>query len=469
MADIIGSPYQRSDFSPTFDTSLYANHPWAGITTKERMFYDPALRDVYRWRSVFSPYITFQQNLANRAAKNMTVTSLYDIHPDFNRIGLRDMSAPSGHFDSKGQEITFERYGGKVSYHVYDELVTYWQYQGGNMSAVRRIVQDKLGQHMIDVQDMLARNAMLSVPFKLYAAGASSFAGLSSDDKISTGQLNEIHLGMKYRGVPYAQNLNGSVGTIVCITSPGVIFDLQQQTDPKDWLTPMAYADPSRLLNYEVGTYRNVRFVETPKATLFNAGVVTIQANITSAITAGDGSPDPGDPTKMVDATWKVGQPGATHYVQLDSSTDMTQFVINDIVSIHVQRTSDFGVSNGVDFRDGKLTNRRIVDIDSTSKRLSFDQPVMVDMNTNLGAGVYGYVTKALHVHSCIFVGGSDGIVMGVGRPPRLHAPGPIDDFDSIWRFSWDSYQGYCNYNPNVLETLFVSASFRQVGAMLQG
>lgn len=467
MASLIGSPYTRSDSVAGIDLGLMADHPWAGITTKERMFYDPILRDVYRWKAVFGPYITFQQNLANRQAKNMTITSLYDPHADFNRLGLRDMSLPALHVDSRGQEITFERYGGKVAYHTYDEIITYWQYSGGNMSAVRRIVQDKLGQHMVDVQDMLARNAMLSVPFKLYGGDATDFQTLTADDKISTSILNEIHLGMKYRGVPYAQTGNGSVGTIVCVTSPGVIFDLQQQTDPKDWLTPMAYADPSRLLNYEVGTYRNIRFVETPKCTLFNTGAQTIQANISAAVNAGDGAPDPS--TTLVDSTYKVGQPGATHYIQLAGGTDMTKFVVNDIVSIGVQRTTDFGVTNGVDFRDGKLSNRRIVAIDAGNTRLSFDQPIMVDLDINLGAGVYGYVTKANHVHSAIFVGGSDGIVMGVGRPPRLHAPGPIDDFDSIYRFSWDSFQGYCNYNPSVLETLFVSASFRQVGGMLAG
>lgn len=465
MASIVGSPYTRADASTSFDATLYGSHPWAGITTKERLFYDPVLRDVYRWKAVFGQYVTFQQNLANRQAKTMNITSLYDIHANFDRLGLRDMSLPASHVDSKAQQITFERYGGKVAYMSYDDIITYWQYNGGNMSAIRRIVNDKLGQHMVDVQDMLARNAMLAAPFKLYPNGKTSFNGLDTDDKITTSDLNTIHLGMKYRGVGYAQSGNGSVGTIVCITSPGVIYDLQNQTDPKDWLTPMAYADPSRLLNYEVGTYRNIRFVETPKATLFNCGAVTIQAAVTTAISAGDGSPDPADSTKLVDQVFAVGQPGAAHYLQLAGGTDMTKFSVNDIISVHVQRTSDFGVTNGVDYRDGKLTNRRIVDIDAGNTRISLDMPVMVDMTTALGGGAYAYVTKGNHVHACQFVGGNDGIVMGVGRPPRLHAPGPIDDFDSIWRFSWDSYQGYCLYNPNVLENLFVSASFRQVGA----
>lgn len=480
MTSILGSPYFQPGGLATstaitqFDVA-YPDHPWAGITTKERMWYDPILRDVYRQANIFGQFSTFVQNLAARNAKTMTVTSLYDVHPDFNRIGLRDMYLPASHVDSRSQTITFERYGGKVAYDAYDDIISYWIYNGGNASALRRIVTDKLGQHMVDVQDLLLRNAYFSVPFKYYTGNATNFATLTADSVVSTSLLNEIHLGMKYRGVPYARTSNGSVGTIVCVTSPGVLFDLQNQTDPNQWLWPMAYADPARLLNYEVGTYRNIRFVETPKCTLFNAGAIQSQVPITTAINSGDGAPDP--QTTLVDATWAVGQPGATHYIQLgttatggatvDATYMNTNFKVGDIVTVHIQRTSDFGVTNGVDFRDGKLSSRRIVSVDASNRRLSFDMPIMVDMNIDLGSGVYAYVTKGVHVHAMVFIGGPDGIVMGVGRPPRLHMPPTVDDFDSIFRFSWDSYQGYVNYNPNVLEVVFTTASFRYTGQIV--
>lgn len=250
------------------------------------------------------------------------------------------------------------------------------------------------------------------------------------------------------------------------IISPGVFFDLQQQSEPKDWISRIAYGAPTRLLNYEVGTFRNVRWVVTPKATLFNCGAITIQATVTSAINAGDGAPDPN--STKVDATYKVGQPGATHYVQLNGSTDMTQFAVNDEVTLHVQRTSANGVTNGVDYTDGKLHNLRIISIDAGNHRLSFERPVMVDFTTDLGAGVYAYVTKGVHIHASMFIGGPDAIVNGIGRPPRLHTPAPVDDFDAIYRFSWDSFQGYTVYNPSVCEVVYTAGSVRMVGGMLQ-
>jgi hypothetical protein len=265
------------------------------------------------------------------------------------------------------------------------------------------------------------------------------------------------------------------VGTIVCITSPGVLYDLQNQTDPKDWLVPLAYANPSRLLNYEVGTYRNVRFIETPKATLFNCGAIQAQVPVSAAINAGDGAPDPN--TTLVDATYAVGQPNAAHFIQLaaldsfgalvDAAYMNANFAIGDMLTIHIQRTNDFGVVNGVDYRDGKASTRRVVGIDAAQRRLTFDRPIMVDMDVALAPGVFAYVTKANHVHAMIFVGGPSGIVMGVGRPPRIHTPPPVDDFDSIFRFSWDSYQGYVNYAPEVLEVVFTSASYRYSGQVV--
>ncbi len=119
---LIGSPYSRADSDTNFNISDYGDNPWANLTTNERLFYDPVLRYMYRQKAVFGQYINFQQNLANRKAKNMQITSTYDLHPDFNRIGLRDMSLPSSHIDSRAQQITFERYGGKIAYMDYDEI-----------------------------------------------------------------------------------------------------------------------------------------------------------------------------------------------------------------------------------------------------------------------------------------------------------------------------------------------------------
>ncbi len=137
---------------------------------------------------------------------------------------------------------------------------------------------------------------------------------------------------------------------------------------------------------------------------------------------------------------------------------------MNDIVTIHTQRTASYGITDGVDPFEGKAEFRRIVGIDTGNDRITFDRPIMDDFDTDLGGGVYGYVTKGLNVHASIFVGAPNGVVAGVGQPPRLYTPPPVDDLMSVNRFSWDAYVGHQPYRPEVFEVVFSAGSTRVKG-----
>jgi hypothetical protein len=276
----------------------------------------------------------------------------------------------------------------------------------------------------------------------------------------------DVWLGMTYRDVPMAQNptlpaSNG--GTILCLTTPGVVYDIRKtKTDDDDWVPTVKYADPKRLLNYEVGQLNGVRYVSSPRLTLWNTGTIIAQWTITAAVTAGDGAPDP--ETTAVDGVYKTGQKGVTHYLQLSDLASEAP-AVGDIITVHVDRTSSNGVVNGVDFNDGKLHVRRVVAVDVANDRISLDLPIMVDMATDLGAGVYGYVTKGRHVHASIFIGGPDAVVGGIGRPITVKAPPPVDDLMQVFRFSWNAYEGLNTYRPEVAEVWLSAGTVRVTGA----
>ena len=86
---------------------------------------------------------------------------------------------------------------------------------------------------------------------------------------------------------------------------------------------------------------------------------------------------------------------------------------------------------------------------------ISFDYPIMIDMNVNLGGGVYGYVTYGRNIHSALFLGGMDGVVMGVGKAPEVYTPKPVDDFDSMYRISWDGFYQHQLFEPEVFEVWY--------------
>ena len=199
-------------------------------------------------------------------------------------------------------------------------------------------------------------------------------------------------------------------------------------------------------------TYKNVRFVEVPNdrfgmnnAVLYNCGAIQYQAVVSSAIAAGAGAPDP-ELTAVadkVDDVWSVGQKDVVHYIQLAPGTDMTQFAVNDIVTIHALRTSAFGVTNGVDPLSGKTIQRRVVLIDADNLRLSFDRPVMMNYTTLLTTATYAYVTKGLHIGFVLVLGSRGGIMGNVAQPLKFYEPKPIDKLNcrSVEQFTDEKFE----------------------------
>jgi len=450
-----------------FDT-YYSDNPWEVIDKNQRTWYDPDLISLYRQRAIFTPTIQFVKNLGDVRATKMVLNQLLEPHPDTTELNVRQIWMPASHIDSRQVEIVFNRYGGKVAYTVYDDIVTYWRQNG--QAGVRRIMRGALGQHMVDVLDLVARNAYidgsLDTGYVMYQGGGSDFSAIATSDIFELNTALDIWLGMSLRGVASALGVAGAANNIICYTSPSVIYDIQKGTGSDEWIAVNQYEGRIQALRYEVGTYKNVRFVQSPKLVLWNTGELVAQGLVDAAISAGDGAPDPG--ATKVDGTYMVGQTsaGITNYISVGSWDEgsLTDIDIDDMVTVHVSRTSANGITNGVDFMEGTAHTRRVVGKSATPDQIVLDKPIMVDMDTDLGGGVYAYVTKARNLHASIFVGGPQGIVSGVALPPRFHAPPPVDDFEMVQRFSWDGYLGHQPYAPEVFEVVLSAGTTRIKG-----
>jgi len=446
----------------------YSDEPFSVMTENQRTWLDPDLIDIWRLSSVFRPLITFTRNLGDVRATKMTVTQLLDPHPDTSVLSPRQIWMPSMHIDSRAIEITFQHNGNKIAYHKYDDMITYWRQN--RQAGLRRIATGALGIAEVDMNDLLARNALiggaLTTGYSLYGSTGSGvdFTDITPLDLYDPEIGSDIWLGMSYRNVPGALGPDGAGGSIVCFTSPGVIYDIQKN---EDWKSTREYLSDRILLNYEAGAFKNTRYVQTPKCTLWNCGDIIARAPVSSMVHAGDGSPSPA--TTKVDGAYKVGQQGSgvVNYIQLGSFTTgaITDIDVGDIVSFHQTVTSEYGVTNGVDFTEGKLTNRRVVSVDSVNGRLLLDQPFLVDFDTDLGGGVYGYVTLGRNIHASIFVGGEQALVAGVAQQPLFYELDPIDDFKAIYRFSFDQYIGYQPFRPEVFEVVFTAGTTRVKGS----
>jgi len=349
-----------------------------------------------------------------------------------------------------------------------------WQ-AGGLGGFINGILRQHLNRSILGVHEKLAKTAMVSnAAVKSYAGGATDFSGLAktSDYKFDIKQLRDIKLRLSIRSQfslqqfgDYASPVPGS-NNLLIITTPGVMFDLWDQMDG-EWMQDLRDLQDQRIINGGVVSYQGFTFVETWDAALWAMGPVSKQVGITSAVTAGDGAPDP-DSTK-VDGVWMIGQSSSAikHYVQC-SDIGTSQFAAGDFVVLHKARTSAWGVSNGCDYLDGDSMLLEVYSKDESGERLTFRSPIMQDFgeaftDASLGT-VFGYVTKAQHVHPIFFVGARGGNLFAMRRPVQIHTPPAIDDFESVVRVSWDEYGAMNKWNPDLWETHFAAASFGNRG-----
>jgi N4-gp56 family major capsid protein len=456
--------------------TTYALDPWDNLTLDEREWYDGFLREIYSREAVYSKFVTLQVDLSAFRTRTIHFNDLIPPRPNIAAINARTMDANRLYTDSLQKELTVARYGNGMSIHRESELFNYWQ-QNGSFGLVP-ILRRHLGQVIVDHIDMLARNAFVTNPFALYGltAGASGFSDITTSDTISTELLDEINLGMRERRkITEAFPTAKQPGNMFCITTPGVYHDLLREQDTtansNDAFVDISlYQGGTNLMRGEVGLYRNFRFVINPNASLYACGELDTQTTIDAAVSLGDGAPDP--ETTTVDGVYQVGQPGATHYIQV---ADVTGFAVNDIVKVHKTRGTSLvplEVIDGAQYNDPMAQDMQIHSIDTGNDRLTFTTPyMMVDtdstgLETDLGGGVYGYVTKARHVNTALFLDASDpsGLIAGFAQPPRIYTPPAIDDYMSMFRITYDFWSEYALWNPGAFEIAFLAGSHKTKG-----
>lgn len=337
------------------------------------------------------------------------------------------------------------------------------------------LLRSLLGNSVIRTMEAVSRNAFLRGPktYWTYSNGKTSFAELGASDTFNLETVNAWNLRLGNTGSPVVPGRASNEKVV--IVPPGAVYDFQESlaaasaSEAKLWIDSRFYQ--GQALRYELGAYKNIAFIESPNdtyaqnpAVLYNAGTIQKQVTVTTQIRQGDGSPDP--ETTKVDETWSVGQKDRVHYIQCADFAD-GDFAVNDVVSIHTLRTNAYGVTNGVDFLSGKTITRRVVSVDHANNRLAFDRPIMLGYTTDLGGGVYAYVTKAQHIGFGLAVAGRGGVKGNLNKPLEFYDPKPIDDFNSVFRFTWDMIGGIGVWEPNVFEPHFFSVSLPKPGGII--
>lgn len=447
-----------------------------------------------RGPAIYTPLVEWADETERTGASNIIYTELMEGDVDTSEIPLTAnyIDAPMG-LDSRARTWTTSRYGDKVQMHETLNIFQQWIINGKR--DWRPLLRGMLGESVVRKMERLSRNAFLTGPQAYWTypstvtpAGATpNFSDIENTDRFNVDIVNAWNLRLGQTGTPIIPG--DMAGAKLAMLPPGVIYDFftsltsSSTNEATLWRDAQIYS--GKTLGYELGSFKNVRFMQVPNdkfglndSILYNCGNITsvgVQVGVTAPIMMGDGAPDP--ETTKVDGVWMIGQKGVTHYVQCSAfGTASTDFQVGDFVTIHLRRTDAYGVTNGVDPLDPKAIVRRIVAVDAANDRISFDRPVLFDYKTAFSgtpqggsAGMYyAYITKARHIAFILVLGARGGVRAGVARALKFYEPKPIDDFESVWRFVWDVYAGFNIWEPNLFECHFCAVTLPKPGGVIQ-
>lgn len=401
----------------------------SSLPTTQRVFYEAALLETLRMKSIMVPYCAVKEDFAAKQTGQIVYSEVFDTEPNWNPLSEQDIWLRGSYLDTRSQTISLEIHGDTLKFSDYAEIVQFL-----NNGDLRGLVQNKIGVNMSDMLDTLARNAFLTHPTKVFGGGLrANRAAILATDLFDPdfAELARTHLEeSEVPGVTATED--GAGQTIVCVTTPRAIHDIRTAAG-SDWLEVNQYAGGARKFNSEVGTWNGVRFVRTNRLMLRNHGAVEHQTTLTAATVPGQGS------AATVDGIYSVGQSTSTRYVTVTSATGLD---VGRYVTIH-SSTAGSGAGYAPVESDGTQETRRIVAVSGAN--ISFDRPLLKPH------AIGDLVTIGVNIHTSIFMGGP-AVVYAIGERPTPVSPPKIDDLQMINRIGWRGFLKFQLFRPEYIE-----------------
>jgi len=419
-------------------------------------------------------------------------------HVNHNTIGRYQRMMGPLYIDTRQRKVRArDRWGAKVQYDRRDQMVT--RYGNDSAAFISAVLRDQLADNIVGQQEKVARDGILdNVDHEFmhngdaFASGSNDFSDLPTDDTglFDVTLLEDVALRMSFRVEDtlkqygnYAQPVPGSDfrdSVLVMVTTPtywGI-----WNSDEQEYMIDLRQLRDERIINGGRIEYRNMVVQDTGyKMVLWNAGTISKQVRVTSPIEFGDGAPDPD--SSAVDSVWYMGQDAddTTHYIQC-SAFSSGDFSKGDMVSIHTNQTSEYGITGGCDPLDGKTYLAEVYSVDASSNRITVRNPITeqyVDQfqlsylagssDTSLA---YAVVTKAQHVHPVIVVGAREMVQFVKRMQPTgefVEYNRPVDnnvDFPSIERVTANWYGEVNPWNLDIYEVFYTAAKFGNRGSI---
>jgi N4-gp56 family major capsid protein len=156
-------------------------------------------------------------------------------------------------------EVTLAEYGNAVN--------TTAKLRGTSFLDVDAAAANLVGYNAGISIDGVIREVLSAGTHVVYGSGGAdlptSRATVGSDDKIKANDVRKVVAALRKAN---AVSFNGMYMGYI---HPDVSYDLRSETGVASWRDPHVYSDPANIYNGEIGAFEGVRFIETPRAKIF--------------------------------------------------------------------------------------------------------------------------------------------------------------------------------------------------------
>jgi len=395
----------------------------------QRTYYEGVLMDTIRTKSIMVPFCQIKEDFRAKDTGTMVFSEVYDTSPNWNALTENSLWLSGTHLDTRSVSLALEIHGDVLKYSDYTDALNYL-----NKGDFKGLVNDKIGVNVTETLDILARNAFLAHPSKVFGGGlrANRLAILATDLFLpDIAELARTHLEeAEVPGVAATQDTD--LQTIVCVTTPRVIHDIRTAA-ASNWLSINQYNDATKKFTGEVGSWNGVRFIRTNRLRMLNHGAVTQQTTLSAPTVKGQGA------AATVDMVYSPGQNGSVRTVPF---TLATGFAVGDTVTIHSVLVGGGATKPPIE-TDGTQETRRIVAI--AGLNISFDKPLLKEHASG------DLVTKGIPIHASIFMGGP-AVVYGIAERPTPVFPPKMDDLMMVNRIGWRGFFKFQQFRPEWIE-----------------
>ena len=236
----------------------YAAETGTANLTTDQVAFEKLAYFALRPEMYYDQFADVQATNATNPGASVKFTIFSDLAAATTELGEAEDVTPVAMSDSQ-VTVTLKEYG--------NATVTTAKLRASSFIPVDPVAANAVGYNAGLSIDTICGAVLQAGDNVIYATGGatdpSSRTTVNSDDTLAPADVRKAVAQLRKANVPTVG------GSYVGFIHPDVSYDFRGNTDAAAWRTPANYVNPAGIYNGEIGMFEGVRFIESPRAPLF--------------------------------------------------------------------------------------------------------------------------------------------------------------------------------------------------------